>query len=84
VNVTKALWQLLMDDPAELDCEECFAVMEYFAELLQQGGRGLLPEIKKRLAHCPSCHLEHRMALQRLVSGANGSNGSGGRQNEGE
>jgi hypothetical protein len=74
--VTKALWQLLLDDPAELNCEECFAVMEYYAELLQQGGRGLLPQIKKRLADCPSCQIEHRVALQRLMSKANGSGGT--------
>lgn len=82
--MTKALWQLLIDDPADLDCEECFAVMEYYAELLQQGGRRLLPRIKRRLARCPSCQLEHRMALQQLMDKANGTNGTNGTPDEGE
>lgn len=64
----EALWQLLQKEPSTLTCDECFAVMEYYAELLARGGVDLLPEIMKHLEGCPSCRLEHRAALQRLVS----------------
>jgi hypothetical protein len=63
-----ALWQLLLEDPANLTCDECFAVMEYYAEILTRGGVGLLPEITEHLARCPDCALQHREALRRLMA----------------
>jgi hypothetical protein len=65
--MTKPLWQLLQEEPSTLSCDECFAVMEYYAELLAQGGETLLPEIMNHLEGCPSCRIEHLAALQRLV-----------------
>jgi hypothetical protein len=62
----RPLWQLLLDNPENLDCDECFAVMEYWAELLAQVGDELWPSIKKYLVRCPDCRLEHREALCRL------------------
>jgi hypothetical protein len=61
------LWQLLQEEPSALTCDECFAVMEYYAELLAQGGEALLPEIMKHLDGCPPCQMEHYAALRRLV-----------------
>ncbi|MGD8464828.1 MAG: hypothetical protein PVI09_13260 [Anaerolineae bacterium] len=66
--MTEVLWLLLQEEPSTLTCEECFAVMEYYAELLTQGGRDLLPAIMQHLDGCPSCQIEHRAALQRLVT----------------
>jgi hypothetical protein len=63
----ESLWQLLREEPSTLTCDECFAVMEYYAELLAQGGEALLPEIRKHLDNCPSCRMEHHAALRRLV-----------------
>jgi hypothetical protein len=65
--MTEILWQLLREEPSTLTCDECFAVIEYYAELLAQGGETLLPAIEKHLEGCPSCQVEHRAALQRLV-----------------
>ena len=62
----RPLWQLLLDDPANLDCDECFAVMEYWAEMLSQAGVAILPDIQKRLVRCPDCHVEHRETMRRL------------------
>jgi len=62
----RPLWQLLLDDPASLDCDECFAVMEYWAEMLTQVGADILPDIKKHLVRCPDCYVEHREVLRRL------------------
>jgi hypothetical protein len=65
--MAEALWQLLQEEPSDLSCDECFAVMEYYAELLVRGGEALLPEIMKHLEGCPSCRTEHRAALQQLA-----------------
>jgi hypothetical protein len=65
--MTKLLWQLLQDEPSTLTCQECFAVMEYDAELLARGGEALLPEVMKHLDGCPSCHVEHSAALQQSL-----------------
>ena len=62
----RPLWRLLLDDPENLDCDECFAVMEYWAELLAQVGGDLLPDIGRYLVRCPDCRVEHREALHRL------------------
>ena len=62
----RPLWQLMLDDPENLDCDECFAVMEYWAELLAQAGAALFPGIKEYLARCPDCYAEYREALHRL------------------
>jgi hypothetical protein len=66
-EMKKAMWQLLQEEPSALTCDECFAVMEYYAELLARGGEALLPEIMKHLDGCPSCRMEHHAALWRLV-----------------
>jgi len=52
---TRPLWQLLLDDPSDLTCDECFAVMEYYAEMLAKGRIDLLPEIMEHLKGCPDC-----------------------------
>jgi hypothetical protein len=62
----RPLWQLLLDDPENLDCDECFAVMEYWAEILAQAGVDLLPNIESTLMRCPDCRVEYREALRRL------------------
>jgi len=64
----RPLWRLLLDDPKNLDCDECFAVMEYWTELLVHGGVDLLPAVQKYLARCPDCYAEYREALRRLES----------------
>ena len=64
----RPLWQLLMSEPSELTCDECFAVMEYFADLMTQGVYDLLPDVQKFLARCPDCMLEYRGALRQLTS----------------
>jgi len=66
--MNESLWQLLQEEPSNLTCDECFAVMEYYADLLSQGGKALLPQIKRHLANCPSCQVEHGAALRRLLS----------------
>jgi hypothetical protein len=64
----RVLWQLLLEDPSDLTCEECFAVMEYYADVLARGGVDLLPEILEHLERCPDCELEHREVLRHLMA----------------
>jgi len=64
---TRALWQLLLEDPSDLNCSECFAVMEYFAELLAEGRTDLLPRIVAHLKGCPNCEAEYSEALSYLL-----------------
>jgi hypothetical protein len=65
--MSEVLWQLLREEPSTLTCDECFAVKEYYAELLAQGGEMLLPAIEKHLVGCPCCQTEHRASLERMV-----------------
>jgi predicted anti-sigma-YlaC factor YlaD len=62
----RPLWRLLLTDPAKLTCDECFAVLEYYSELLAHGGADLLPKVLEHLQECPECRSEHQEALHRL------------------
>jgi hypothetical protein len=62
----RPLWRLLLKDRSELTCDECFAVLEYYSELLAQGSADLLPEITEHLQGCPECRIEHQEALHHL------------------
>jgi predicted Zn-ribbon and HTH transcriptional regulator len=63
----EALWQLLLEDPSDLTCEECFAIMEFYAEMLATSGTDLLPRVLDHLRRCPGCRSEHREALRSLM-----------------
>jgi hypothetical protein len=64
--MARHLWQLLLEDPANLTCDECFAVMEYYAEGLARGGASLLPQALDHLKRCPHCAFQHREVLRLL------------------
>ena len=64
--MSERLWRLLLKEPSDLSCEECFAVMEFYAGLLTKGGPELLPDVLQHLQGCPACPVEHHQALQRL------------------
>lgn len=65
--MVRPVWQLLLESPSNLTCDECFAVMEYYAELLAEGSTDRLPEVIERLKACPPCEVQHREALRHLV-----------------
>jgi len=65
--MARPLWQLLLDDPSDLTCDECFALMEYYAELLTRGRVDLLPRIIEHMERCPHCEVEYREALRCLT-----------------
>ena len=66
--MSRQLWQILLDESTELTCEECFALTEYYAEVLAGGGERLLPRVLAHLKNCPECSLQHSQALRRLTA----------------
>jgi len=66
--MVRPVWQLLLEDPSNLTCDECFAVMEYYAELLAKGSTDRLPEVIERLKECPPCEVQHREELRHLIT----------------
>jgi hypothetical protein len=67
------LWQVLVkaaeNETGDLSCEECFILMDYFADLLASGHapREVLPLADRYLQRCPECQREYRQALADLV-----------------
>ena len=60
------LWQLLLKDSSDFSCRECFAVKEFYAGLLAEGGPNIFPCLLQHLRRCPLCSAEHHRALERL------------------
>jgi hypothetical protein len=65
--MVRPVWQLLLENSSDLTCNECFAVMEYYAELLAEGSTDLLPEVIEHLRECPPCEVQHREELRHLI-----------------
>ncbi|RME97982.1 MAG: hypothetical protein D6768_18430 [Chloroflexi bacterium] len=77
---TASLWRALLKnvletEDDEITCQECFGVLDFYAEMLAQGGNPavLLPKVKQHLRQCVSCNeqLEAVMVMLREAS-ANG------------
>jgi hypothetical protein len=66
--MVRPVWQLLLENPSDLTCDECFAMMEYYAELLAKGSTGLLPEVVEHLKECPNCEVQYREELRYLIA----------------
>jgi hypothetical protein len=68
MKMVRPLWQLLLDDLSDLTHDECFALMEYYAELLTRGRVDLLPRIIEHLKRCPRSEVEYREAVRCLIA----------------
>lgn len=66
--MVRPLWKLLLENPSKLDCDECSVVLEYYSDLMFQGGPGLLPVVIEHLQGCPDCRIKHQETLHRLES----------------
>jgi hypothetical protein len=66
--VVRPLWQLLLEDPSDLTCDECSAVIECYAEVLAGDSADLLPKVIEHLKRCPSCEFQYRELLRRLAT----------------
>lgn len=69
----RSLWQLLMlirvsKRPTQLTCEECFALMEYYADLLAAGAifDEIRPSVSHHLALCSECQTKFDDWLEKL------------------
>lgn len=67
------MWQLLMltreiGKPAQLTCEECFALLEYDAEMLASGAVSdeIHLAINRHLSICPACRTKFDAWLKEL------------------
>jgi hypothetical protein len=73
--MSRELWQLLIDmnkeEPVFLTASECFALLEFFAQLqtesdMPEGGRS--PALLKCLACVPTCRAELLAMLETLIT----------------
>jgi hypothetical protein len=69
-EMVRPLWKLVLEDPSDLTCDECFALMEYYAEFLTLtgGDTSILPKVLDHLKRCPYCASQHREVLRRLAA----------------
>jgi hypothetical protein len=67
----RPLWQILISlkEPGSyLTCEECFAVLNYYADQLEAGVEPdeLHGTVIQHLARCPECHVEIQNWIKEL------------------
>jgi Zn finger protein HypA/HybF involved in hydrogenase expression len=66
----RPIWQLLLDlklaAPGELDCEECYILLTYLADLAGDGVEEsvLKTAVKQHIRVCPRCSSHFRMRLK--------------------
>jgi hypothetical protein len=67
----KLLSSVAMTEEREMPCDEVYALMDQFAELVRGGGdtSPLIPLVEKHLAMCPDCR-EEVEALLEMMSGS--------------
>jgi hypothetical protein len=71
--MARPLWQILMslaEPESRFTCEECFAVMSFFADQLESGvdPDELHDPVARHLARCPECHVKMRDWIEELKS----------------
>lgn len=67
LTMMRPLWQLLLEDPSDLTCDECFAIIEFYTDLLVQAGLDLFPKVLEHLGRCPNCEAQYGETLRRLM-----------------
>ena len=72
-DISYPLWQLLMlvndhNETVQLSCDECFALLEYDADLLAAGADPdeLRQVIEQHLALCSECRADINMRIKKL------------------
>ena len=67
-DLTLTLLRLLGPSEPEVDCDECFDLLDVYVELELAGGDrdALVPGLRAHLAGCPACAEEHE-SLRALV-----------------
>ena len=77
-DISFPLWKLLMlvndhNETVQLSCDECFALLEYDADLLAAGADPdeLQQVIEQHLALCSECRADINMRLKKLEGDCN-------------
>jgi len=71
-EASRSLWQLLLltrdAKPVQLTCEECFALLEYDAEILADGATldKVRPAVNHHLSLCRTCRAKFDEWLEEL------------------
>jgi hypothetical protein len=62
------LRSVAMTDEKELSCEDVYALMDQFAEMVKRGedASQLMPMVQMHLAMCPDCQEEYETLMQML------------------
>ena len=71
--MAKKLWQVLLQsaldtEEYEINCLECFNMLDQYADLLLEGGDpdSILPAVRQHLHHCPTCTQEFETLMTML------------------
>ena len=69
-ELRQALGRLLGPKEPEVDCDECFALLDQYVELELAGedADAAIPGLRAHLEGCPACREEHE-SLRALVKG---------------
>lgn len=72
VSLLRPLWEILLaaesNNPCELTCDECFAIIEYLADELAGGAdlQIIKRAAQRHLTHCPDCRQHHQRRLREI------------------
>ncbi len=57
-----------MTDEQELSCDDVFALLDQFAEMVKRGenAAGMMPMVQKHLGMCPDCREEYEALLKMM------------------
>jgi len=67
-SIQVLLRSVAMTDEQELSCDEVYALVDQFAEMIKRGedGSGLMPMVQKHLNMCPDCREEYEALLKMM------------------
>jgi hypothetical protein len=75
--MSRPLWQLLLlaggaEEPIQLTCAECFALLEYDAELLAEGAPfdKIRSAASRHLSLCPECKTQFDEWIEKCIEKA--------------
>lgn len=77
--MANSLWQTLLKsaletEEYEIDCQECFGLMDLYADILMEGGdpAEIMPQVRQHLKHCNCCTGELEALIIMLQEAAAG------------
>jgi len=75
--MAKKLWQLLLQsaletEEYEINCMECFNLLDQYAEMILDGAdpNQIMPAVRQHLKHCPTCTQEFETLMVMIQEAA--------------